>query len=131
LKHIKPNTETLLDSASCCTTCNEQTKATWYYGVPWLAGVIGNGVVQITQIAWLGGPLQAISCVAFFMQCNVRGKIRETLGLEQDCCNDCCVSMFCYSCALVQEQNELKSRNLLRSENGNGLYIGNITNNMN
>ena len=46
-------------------------------------------------------------CVGNMM---VRGKIRSRYNIEQSCCNDCFVSMFCRWCASTQQYQELVFR---------------------
>ena len=41
------------------------------------------------------------------MHCVTRGNIREKSKIDLNACEDCCVVMCCYSCALVQEGCEL------------------------
>jgi len=98
-----------MDSFSCCEKCDDQAKATWLYGVPWILGVAGEGF-SLGAMNWVATPLLSLSCISFLVQCQVRGTIREALKLDEDCCEDCCVSYFCYACALVQERKELKEQ---------------------
>ncbi|KAI1116882.1 PLAC8 family-domain-containing protein [Nemania sp. NC0429] len=39
-----------------------------------------------------------------------RGEIRERYGIKGSGCNDCCVSYWCPCCALIQQDNEVKTR---------------------
>ena len=39
-----------------------------------------------------------------------RGEIRRKFGIEGSGCGDCCVSVWCPCCALIQQDNEVKGR---------------------
>ncbi|GKZ25423.1 hypothetical protein AbraIFM66951_000633 [Aspergillus brasiliensis] len=39
-----------------------------------------------------------------------RGELRNKYGIEGSCCGDCCVSMCCGCCALIQEEKEAEIR---------------------
>ncbi|KAF9774921.1 hypothetical protein IL306_007009, partial [Fusarium sp. DS 682] len=39
-----------------------------------------------------------------------RGEIRQRFGIKGSGMNDCCVSYWCLCCALIQQDNEVKSR---------------------
>lgn len=100
------HTSTFMDSMSCLKTCNDQTLATWVYGIPWTLGIVGTVIASVME-NWISTPFSIISCIAFLAQCQVRGVIREASGMPPDCCCDCCESSFCYACALEQERQQL------------------------
>jgi len=50
-----------------------------------------------------------IPCSAF-LRSPVRRQIRNKYNLQQEPCNDLCVSLFCPMCALCQESRELENR---------------------
>lgn len=39
-----------------------------------------------------------------------RGELRNKYGIQGSCCGDCCVSMCCGCCALIQEEKEAEIR---------------------
>ena len=45
--------------------------------------------------------------VPLCMQCHNRSLIRKMYGVDENCCDDCCNTLCCQSCALVQESNQL------------------------
>lgn len=49
-----------------------------------------------------------------------RGEIREKFGIEGSGCGDCCVSMWCPCCALIQQDNEVKGRQAREGVNTQG-----------
>jgi Cys-rich protein (TIGR01571 family) len=106
-EYDKTHKSSFIDSLSCLKTCDDKTKATWLYGIPWILGVVGEAVAT-TSSGWIGSPLAAISCIAFLLQCQIRGDIRNVSKLPEDCCCDCCASYFCYACALEQERRQLE-----------------------
>lgn len=107
LKQLNPKVESFAENFSCCTACDDRTRATWVHGVPWILGSVGDVIVSYAFLMPIGYALQSISCLSFLFQCQVRGLIRNSTNLKQDCCNDCCCSMFCHSCALAQERKHL------------------------
>ncbi|KAJ5401280.1 PLAC8-domain-containing protein [Penicillium crustosum] len=52
----------------------------------------------------------SLGCVQWIMQTITRGEMREKYGIEGSCCGDCCVSVWCGCCALVQEEKEMELR---------------------
>ncbi|KAK1140290.1 hypothetical protein N8T08_010493 [Aspergillus melleus] len=54
----------------------------------------------------------ALSCFAsqWILQTISRGEMRERFGIEGSCCGDCCVSLCCGCCALIQEEKEAELR---------------------
>ncbi|KAF5643946.1 plac8 family [Fusarium tjaetaba] len=55
----------------------------------------------------------AINCVTgcgWIYSMMKRGEIRERFGIKGSGMNDCCVSYWCLCCALIQQDNEVKSR---------------------
>ena len=39
-----------------------------------------------------------------------RSELRQKFGIKGNCCSDCCVSLCCLCCALIQQDKEVKSR---------------------
>ncbi|KAJ5088387.1 hypothetical protein N7456_012003 [Penicillium angulare] len=46
----------------------------------------------------------------WIMQTITRGEMRQKYGIEGSCCGDCCVSLCCGCCALIQEEKEVELR---------------------
>ncbi|KAJ5792829.1 uncharacterized protein N7503_008807 [Penicillium pulvis] len=46
----------------------------------------------------------------WILQTVSRGEMRERYGIEGSCCGDCCVSLCCGCCALIQEEKEAELR---------------------
>ena len=107
LKDLNSNEKSFLDNCNGCCDCDDQTKSAWMYGIPWFSGIVGQTVSAFSTTA--ANPLLVLSTVSCLLQCQTRGSIRRVTGLDENCCNDCCVSYFCYPCALVQERQHLKS----------------------
>ncbi|KAM5358300.1 hypothetical protein ACJZ2D_015399 [Fusarium nematophilum] len=57
------------------------------------------GIQSLTMSAWIFNSMK-------------RGEIREKLGIEGSGLGDCCTSCWCLCCALVQQDKEVKARQL-------------------
>jgi len=76
----------------CCFPC--RTAHTWS-----VTGAMDYVIAIVLQV--LLGP--CFICVGIYM----RGKVRATVGLEPQCCDDCLKMSFCTLCAIGQEALEV------------------------
>lgn len=82
-------------------------------GSLYLAGLSAAGVIGNTTGPWAN----ALGCLSIAMHSAVRHEIRTHVKIQQrmkdDCCDspwgDCCCAIWCYSCAMAQE-NRLLNR---------------------
>lgn len=89
-------------------TCSKPLCGGVLYGV----GTLG---VYLNACVPLDGPLFSLAqCLSIYVHMQVRGKIRSHYNIEPECCgssSDCddfCCAMWCYSCALTQENRMLE-----------------------
>ncbi|KAF8198523.1 PLAC8 family-domain-containing protein [Pholiota molesta] len=57
--------------------------------------------------ACFGHGITSICGLSFLFQMSTRGRIRNRYNIKGGGCNDCCVSLWCQPCALVQESREI------------------------
>ena len=87
-----------------CSKCNKPICAGILYALGMVGGfVAGNTTSQYASL---------LACLSVTMHCRVRRIIRKHNGIDPDCCGDACsdfcCALFCYSCAMAQEQRQLK-----------------------
>ncbi|KAJ5575067.1 hypothetical protein N7450_008966 [Penicillium hetheringtonii] len=70
---------------------------------------------SLQGFSYINGPCAiwsflSLGAMQWIMQTITRGEMREQYGIEGSCCGDCCVSVFCGCCALIQEEKEAELR---------------------
>lgn len=76
------------------------------YGAAFYAVVVGPCVYACT-LSSAANSTTCLSLVPCTMHCATRGNIRAAHNIGGSCCEDCCTVLCCYSCALVQEMDQL------------------------
>ena len=99
----------------CTSLCSKPICGMSLYGV----GTVG---MYLNTCFTFSGPFGCLfsmaQCVSIFTHMKVRNKIRKQYNISPDCCKECCdgecgdflSAMFCYSCALAQENRMLENR---------------------
>ncbi|ESO88013.1 hypothetical protein LOTGIDRAFT_234788 [Lottia gigantea] len=67
----------------------------------------GKNAEAVGESCVLYGFLSLLGCIGIYTRAKIRGKIRETKGIEGSFGHDCVISWFCGLCALIQESAEV------------------------
>lgn len=67
----------------------------------------GRNAEAVGESCCLYGFLSILGCIGIYTRAKIRGKIRESKGIEGGFGNDCIMHWFCGICSLVQEAQEL------------------------
>ncbi|KAK3600304.1 hypothetical protein CHS0354_017478 [Potamilus streckersoni] len=68
----------------------------------------GKNAEAVGEGCCLYGFLSLLGPIGIWSRAKIRGKVRESKGVDGDFCMDCLLHWFCGLCALVQEARELK-----------------------
>ena len=92
----------------CGTCCTAGQRIGWFYGITFYAEVCYCGSSATSGIV---GFLGLLHCFAICGHACVRQRIREKYSIPPGCCtdcDDCCVALWCYPCAITQEKAQLE-----------------------
>ncbi|PLB52227.1 PLAC8-domain-containing protein [Aspergillus steynii IBT 23096] len=69
----------------------------------------------LESFSYVNSECALFTCVSMFLshwilQTIRRGEMRETFGIRGSCFGDCCATMCCGCCALIQEEKEMELR---------------------
>ncbi|KAK6165456.1 hypothetical protein SNE40_022382 [Patella caerulea] len=90
---------TLFGCFSNCTLCLVTYIAPCYTS--------GKNAEAVGENCILYGFLSMLGCIGIWSRAKIRGKIRESKGIEGSFGKDCILHWFCALCALIQESNEV------------------------
>ncbi|XP_041365523.1 protein PLANT CADMIUM RESISTANCE 3-like [Gigantopelta aegis] len=76
------------------------------YFVPCLTA--GKNAEAVGESCCVYGCLSILGPVGMWSRSKIRGKIRESKGIEGSFMNDCLMHWFCAICALIQEAQEVQ-----------------------
>ncbi|KAL3832063.1 hypothetical protein ACJMK2_023742 [Sinanodonta woodiana] len=76
------------------------------YIVPCLTA--GKNAEAVGESCCLYGFLSILGPIGIWSRAKIRGKIRESKGVDGGFCTDCILHWVCGLCALVQEAREMK-----------------------
>ncbi|KAF2233742.1 hypothetical protein EV356DRAFT_195526 [Viridothelium virens] len=101
-------------TTTCCLSCVGMPKASVLFGQTNYR--LGHPEDSTARGYHCPNKLCALHCLATYIfcplvcliQCTQRGNIRHRLDIEGSACNDCCISIFCPCCELVQMEHEVR-----------------------
>jgi Cys-rich protein (TIGR01571 family) len=106
-----------------CSNCNKSACAGTLYALGLIGGSIGGNSSSSLY------PANALTCLSVYIHSRVRGIIRKKNGIGHDCCgdecSDFCCALWCFSCAMAQEQKMLEKMSSPNPSNSmfNGVRI--------
>ena len=69
-----------------------------------------------------------LGCFSVYLHSRIRKTIRNKYAIQPDCCgegcSDFCCALFCYSCAMAQEQKQLEDMIVKRQNTTNSMFNG-------
>lgn len=77
------------------------------HGTTFYGGMIVGPAIYACTSASIANSTPCLFLVPCAMEWVTRDNIRAHDKIQGNCCEDCCTVLCCYSCALVQEMNQL------------------------